>query len=31
MPMEWDGDGDLDLVIACPDRDLNGVYPRSAR
>ena len=26
MPMDYDRDGDLDLVVACPDKPSNGVY-----
>lgn len=24
--LDWDGDGDLDLLVACPDRPYNGTY-----
>jgi hypothetical protein len=24
--MDWDGDGDLDLVVSCPDKPFNGIY-----
>ncbi|MFM1768381.1 MAG: hypothetical protein RJA22_910 [Verrucomicrobiota bacterium] len=26
LPMDWDDDGDLDLLVACPDKPSNGVY-----
>ena len=26
MPMDYDGDGDMDLLVACPDKPSNGVY-----
>ena len=26
LPMDWDDDGDLDLLVACPDKHYNGVY-----
>jgi hypothetical protein len=26
LPVDWDGDGDLDLVVACPDKPSNGLY-----
>jgi hypothetical protein len=26
LPMDWDNDGDLDLLVACPDKHYNGVY-----
>ncbi|WP_196782387.1 sulfatase-like hydrolase/transferase [Bremerella volcania] len=26
MPMDWDGDGDTDLVVSCPDVPFNGMY-----
>lgn len=26
MVMDWDQDGDLDLVVSCPDKPYNGVY-----
>lgn len=26
LPMDYDDDGDLDLVISCPDHPFNGVY-----
>lgn len=25
-PLDWDGDGDIDLIVACPDRPYNGTY-----
>lgn len=24
--MDWDNDGDLDLVVSCPDKPYNGTY-----
>ena len=24
--MDWDGDGDNDLVVSCPDKPYNGIY-----
>lgn len=26
LPMDYDADGDLDLVVACPDKPYNGIY-----
>ncbi len=26
LPMDYDGDGDHDLLVACPDKPANGVY-----
>jgi hypothetical protein len=26
LPMDYDEDGDLDLVVACPDKPYNGIY-----
>src|SRR5688572_4427906 len=26
LPMDFDGDGTLDLVVNCPDKPYNGVY-----
>src|SRR6266478_3956554 len=26
LPMDFDGDGNLDLVVSCPDKPYNGVY-----
>src|SRR6202012_5551949 len=26
LPMDFDGDGNLDLVVNCPDRPYNGLY-----
>ena len=26
LPMYWDKDGDLDLVVSCPDKPYNGIY-----
>jgi len=26
LPMDYDDDGDLDLLVACPDKPSNGVY-----
>ena len=35
LPIDWDGDRDLDLVVTCPDRPYNGTYvfenPRNRR
>jgi hypothetical protein len=25
-PIDWDGDGEMDLVVACTDRPYNGIY-----
>jgi len=25
-PLDWDGDGDIDLLVGCPDRPYNGIY-----
>src|SRR6266700_2850768 len=26
LPMDYDGDGKMDLVVACPDKPYNGTY-----
>src|SRR5438477_8198812 len=26
LPMDFDGDGNLDLVVVCPDKPYNGTY-----
>lgn len=26
LPMDWDTDGDLDLIVSCPDKPYNGTY-----
>src|SRR5690554_4408531 len=26
LPMDFDDDGDLDLVVSCPDFPFNGIY-----
>jgi hypothetical protein len=26
LPMDWDNDGDLDLIVSCPDKPYNGTY-----
>src|SRR4051812_46462536 len=26
MPIDWDRDGDMDLLVGCPDKPSNGIY-----